>query len=111
MPEILSTSDLAIAATGTTVWELMCLGIPVLSLSITDNQIAAARALERDGLISYFGRSSELSTESLSKLITKKLAHPDKLAIMAKSAAETVDGQGAARVVEAMTQLANGERS
>jgi UDP-2,4-diacetamido-2,4,6-trideoxy-beta-L-altropyranose hydrolase len=114
LPKILSTSDLAIAATGTTVWELMCLAIPVLSLSIADNQIPAARALEHDGLINYFGRSSELSPESLSKLITENLAHPDKLATMARSASEQVDGRGAARVVEAMTQHLsnkNGESS
>jgi UDP-2,4-diacetamido-2,4,6-trideoxy-beta-L-altropyranose hydrolase len=111
LPDILSTSNLAISATGTTVWELMCLGVPVLSISIADNQIPAAIALEKDGLIEYFGQSSDLSAESLAQLITDKLANPDKLADMARRASEKVDGRGALRVVAAMTRLANGEQS
>jgi spore coat polysaccharide biosynthesis predicted glycosyltransferase SpsG len=114
LSEILTNSDLAIAATGTTVWELISLGIPVLSLSIADNQIPAARSLERDGLITYFGESSDISPESLSQLIAEKLTYPDKLVGMARSASEQVDGRGAARVVEAMTQhlsRSNGESS
>lgn len=111
LPEILSTSDLAISATGTTVWELMCLGVPVLSLSIADNQIPAARALERDGLIAYFGGSSQLSPDTLKQRIIDNLANPDKLATMGRRASNEMDGKGAARVVATMTKLSNGDAS
>jgi UDP-2,4-diacetamido-2,4,6-trideoxy-beta-L-altropyranose hydrolase len=105
LPEILANADLAISATGTTVWELMCLGVPVLSTSIADNQIPAALALERDGLIEYFGKSSELSQNSLSQLIADNLANSKNLAGMAIRASETIDGSGVARVVAAMSTI------
>jgi UDP-2,4-diacetamido-2,4,6-trideoxy-beta-L-altropyranose hydrolase len=108
LPEILSNSDVAISATGTTVWELMCLGVPVLSVSIADNQLPAARALERDDLIEYFGKSSELSSESISQLIADNLSDPDKLANMANRSSEIIDGNGSARVVAAMSRISAG---
>ena len=105
LPEILANADLAISATGTTVWELMCLGVPELSTTIADNQIPAALALERDGLIEYFGKSSELSQDSLSQLIADNLANSKNLASIAIRASATIDGSGAARVVAVMSTI------
>ena len=110
LPEILANADLAIGATGTTVWELMCLGVPVLSTSIADNQIPAALALERDGLIEYFGKSSELSQDSLSQLISEHISNSDKLSTMAQRASRKIDGNGAALVVEVMSQITVGQQ-
>jgi UDP-2,4-diacetamido-2,4,6-trideoxy-beta-L-altropyranose hydrolase len=107
MPYILSTSDLAISGAGTTIWELMCLGVPIISLTIAENQIPAARSLEKDGLIGYLGQSTDLSTKDLASNITDLLGVPDKLERMAKSSSEKIDGQGTSRVIAGMAKLTN----
>ena len=53
MAELISKCDLAIGAAGTTAWERCCLGLPSIIITIADNQIAVAEAIEcgeRDGM-------------------------------------------------------------
>lgn len=50
MPEVMSRADLAIAAAGSTCWELASLGVPIIALVTADNQIRVAQAIEELGL-------------------------------------------------------------
>jgi spore coat polysaccharide biosynthesis predicted glycosyltransferase SpsG len=85
----------------------MCLGVPIISLTIAENQIPAARSLEKDGLIGYLGQSTDLSTNDLASNINDLLGVPDKLERMAKSSSEKIDGQGTSRVIAGMAKLTN----
>ncbi|WP_307722598.1 UDP-2,4-diacetamido-2,4,6-trideoxy-beta-L-altropyranose hydrolase [Moorella sp. E306M] len=51
MPELMAWADIAISAGGTTVWELLFLGVPTLTLPIANNQREITRVLNEWGFV------------------------------------------------------------
>ena len=47
LPALVVESDLVVSASGSSVWELLCLGAPAATVCVTDNQEAGYRALVR----------------------------------------------------------------
>ena len=43
MDELMAWCDVAIAAGGTTTWELCCLGVPAILVDVAENQTAVAQ--------------------------------------------------------------------
>lgn len=52
MARLMTESDLAIGAAGSTAWERCCLGLPTIQLVLAENQQKIAEALERVGAAS-----------------------------------------------------------
>lgn len=52
MARLMTESDLAIGAAGSTAWERCCLGLPTIQLVLAENQRKIAEALERVGAAS-----------------------------------------------------------
>jgi len=95
MAELMSQSDLAIGAAGSTSWERCCLGLPTLMCVLADNQRGIAKALEQAG-------AAALVTDSIEKLILQinyLKQFPQILNQISTRASSLVDGQGAERVV------------
>lgn len=93
MAELMSNSDLAIGAAGSTSWERCCLGLPTILIVLAENQkdiaeslvgLGAAAAIEKDG-----NRISEC-------LIT---LNSESLSYMSQKARVLVDGSGVERVI------------
>jgi len=57
---LLEKADLAIGSGGTTNWERLCLGLPTLVITVAHNQIAIARKLHQEGLISWLGHVGDV---------------------------------------------------
>jgi UDP-2,4-diacetamido-2,4,6-trideoxy-beta-L-altropyranose hydrolase len=111
LPEILATADLAICGAGTTIWELMCLSVPVLAITIAENQIPAARSLAQDNLIAYLGKTSDLTENSLADQLRGWLLDTNKLEKMAARSAEHIDGRGPSRVIAKLQELSGSRKT
>jgi UDP-2,4-diacetamido-2,4,6-trideoxy-beta-L-altropyranose hydrolase len=93
MPELMAWADIAIAAGGTTAWELAFMGLPSLILVLADNQRPIADALGMQSL----ARKANLTRVASDAL--KMLEDADGRKAMSSEARKLVDGKGARRVL------------
>ena len=107
--KIMSKSDLAIGAGGTTTWERMCLGLPSIIVSIAENQVPTCEKLAREGFIRYLGPQSEVSNESVAGAVREFLKTPSELSAVSFNSQIVVDGKGCMRVAEAMCPTSEDE--
>ena len=97
--EHLAWADLAIAAGGSTCWEMAYMGLPAVTLAAAENQRQAARLLARRGIVAYLGEAEGLAVADMTGAVTK-LAHDQaRRRTMSHEGRGLVDGLGARRVV------------
>lgn len=97
MSDLLLKSDLCISAGGSTCWELCCLGVPFLTMAVTENQHGIVRSLVHAGI------ALTVSPETLRMM----LMDGEKRRISSRAGMVLVDGLGAVRVVQHLIQLGN----
>jgi len=95
-------ADIAIAAGGSTNWELAFMGLPSIVIAIADNQKAIAAELARQGVIINLGWHQDLNIDRLGLVIQDLIGDRLKRETMSKKGQELVDGNGSMRVVSAM---------
>lgn len=99
MAKIMAESDLAIGAAGTTSWERCCLGLPAIQMTLAENQVQIACALDD------IGAALLVDLDSLSDALHRFFCNQDAMQdLLAKGpiAGAIVDGLGACRVVNLM---------
>jgi UDP-2,4-diacetamido-2,4,6-trideoxy-beta-L-altropyranose hydrolase len=97
MAQLMTESDLAIGAAGTTAWERSCLGLPSIVLSIAKNQELIISNLSKAGSIIPLDASLlkiELGT------IMELCARPSTLITLSSRSSAICDGQGAERIAQ-----------
>lgn len=97
LPERMAEVDLAVSATGSTVYELLALGTPTVGLPQADNQEPVAAALTQQGAI------VSVDTPGLQHLrtaIDSLLRSPEKRQEMRERGTSLVDGEGVDRIYE-----------
>lgn len=102
LADLMAKADIAIGAIGGTTWERMCMGLPTLAISLTENQRPTADALARAGLIRYAGHITEINVEQLVSQLNIFNNDSQLIAEMSAETKKLVDGLGAARVAEEM---------
>lgn len=102
MADLLSRADIAIAAAGTTSWELAFLGIPSLLVAVADNQRPLARELHARGAAMGFEDAAEATPDRIAGDLQCLAASPEARRKMSETASALVDGAGAERVTAAM---------
>ncbi len=107
--KIMSNSDLAIGAGGTTTWERMCLGVPSIIVSIAENQVPTCEKLGREGFVHYLGPQSEVTNESVASAVREFSKTPSALRASSVKSQIVVDGKGCKRVAEAMCPTSEDE--
>ncbi len=99
---LMAEADLAIGAGGATHWERMCLGLPCLVVTLSHNQRAISKELDRLGYIRLLGHHDEVTcgpiAQALEELIEQPLSEQWSQRCMA-----LLDGRGANIVATAMT--------
>lgn len=100
MPGLLRQIDLAIAAAGTTAWELCYFGVPMVLHPIVDNQDSVAAALGDAGAALVVRRDA--GADEIQRAAAKLLDDFRLRVELSAAARRVVDGRGATRVV---TQL------
>jgi spore coat polysaccharide biosynthesis predicted glycosyltransferase SpsG/RimJ/RimL family protein N-acetyltransferase len=102
MPELMERCDLAIAAAGTTPWELLYLGVPFVTGAFAKNQKQNAKDLGERGLALNAGWYPDLSVQELAKVIGTLLSDGRLREQIAGNGKGIVDGKGADRACDAM---------
>jgi UDP-2,4-diacetamido-2,4,6-trideoxy-beta-L-altropyranose hydrolase len=94
VPGLMAGADLALAAAGTTTWDLCRHGLPSVLLAVADNQVPVARAVIDAGAALGDGDPGEL--------LARLVADPGLRCSLADRARRLVDGRGPRRVVAAI---------
>lgn len=100
MMQLMQQADLAIAAAGTTCWELAYMGVPVLALVTAENQVQVAESIEMHGIGSNLGWIHELTETEIRTTVEHYRERPFLLHLMSRAGRDCVDGQGAERVAK-----------
>lgn len=108
MAELMSKCDLAIGAAGTTAWERCCLGLPSIIITIADNQIAVAEAIEYGRAGWYVGNANPVTRARIGPLVQRLFAHPEEIEERSRCAFGLVDGKGIFRVADVMLRADHG---
>jgi spore coat polysaccharide biosynthesis predicted glycosyltransferase SpsG len=107
LPKLLADADLAISASGTSTWELLCLGLPAALVWVVDNQIIGYGRTTARGLAAGLGHLPDLTSSPFESaaavdLLRTLLVSPSRRAALATRAWSAVDGLGTARVADAL---------
>lgn len=94
MAKQMAWCDLSLNAAGSTVLELMCMGIPMIAFCLSDNQKPNFDALKKNRCAVAV---KNLQTHRLTQLIEQLLSSPARRMAMSRSGAALVDGRGASR--------------
>ena len=108
LPEIFSSCDLAVMAGGSSTHEAACCGLPMILMTIADNQTIQAISWERRGAALNLGELSAVEPEILASTFAQVLADVEKKTSMSVAGSELVDGLGAQRVAQSIRGLAEG---
>ncbi|WP_067495066.1 PseG/SpsG family protein [Actinoplanes sp. TFC3] len=101
LPELLAGADLVLSASGTSTWELLCLGLPSALVWVVDNQINGYDRTTARGLAAGLGHLPELGG-SAGATLRGLLVDPEARGALAARAWAAVDGLGTARVSDAL---------
>ena len=105
MPELMAWADIAIAAGGSTNWELAFMGLPSIVIAIADNQKAIAAELDRQGVIINLGWHQDVTIEQISLVLRELIGDRHKREDMSQKGRKLVDGNGASRVASQMLNM------
>ncbi len=101
MPELMRWADLAVTAGGSTCWEAACLGLPLCSLVIVENQLASARKLAGAGAAEVLEPGpAGWEPDKLAGVLNALAHNPARRAQMTTAGRALVDGRGAERVAD-----------
>jgi spore coat polysaccharide biosynthesis predicted glycosyltransferase SpsG len=113
LPALVVKSDLVVSASGSSVWELLCLGAPAATVCVTDNQEAGYREVVRRGLVAGLGSLTDLTSSDSARrqavaTLAGMLEDPAARDTLAARGLREVDGRGRERVADALClQIAN----
>lgn len=101
MRDLMLRADVAIAAAGQTLYELIATGTPTVAIQVADNQCRSLRALARSGVVHVAGRASDVELLKRVGVIVEEMRFArEARSEMAARGQQLVDGRGAARVAE-----------
>lgn len=98
---LMARADLAIGASGGASWERLCLGLPALVVSMSDDQRPIAEELQRLGLVRWIGHCAEADDTALRQALAD-VVRQGLDAAWSVSCRALVDGRGADRVCAAL---------
>lgn len=106
VPAQMAWADVAISAGGSTLWELAFMQVPSLVVRTADNQQIGVEAYVRAGAAWSLGAAESLNIEVTRARFKTLAADPNARKSMMRAASRLVDGNGSARVVQVMEQVA-----
>ena len=98
---LMMQSDISIGGGGATTWERMCLGLPCMVITLSENQIPVSNLLAEQGLIRLVGHAEGLGAEEiraslLDEIETRQYTSRSKIGM------DVCDGSGVLKVVDAL---------
>jgi UDP-2,4-diacetamido-2,4,6-trideoxy-beta-L-altropyranose hydrolase len=102
MPELMAWADVAIAAGGSTNWELAFMGLPSVIIVTAENQRAIAEKLDVMKLAVNLGWYENILTTDIASVIGELIVSDTTRKEMTKSCQDLVDAEGSQRVLRNM---------
>jgi spore coat polysaccharide biosynthesis predicted glycosyltransferase SpsG len=102
MPALMAWAELAVAAAGSTTYELCYLGVPSLLMVLADNQREVCEAAARHGAALSLGWHDALTVPELAARIEALRVDGSARQALSRTAQSVVDGHGAERILAAM---------
>jgi UDP-2,4-diacetamido-2,4,6-trideoxy-beta-L-altropyranose hydrolase len=100
MADLMESADLAIGAASSASWERCTLGLPVVLLTLADNQVEGARSLAEAGAAVNLGWFDRVSEVDVVAAVRTLVDDPGKVREMSQAAAGVTDGLGTRRVAD-----------
>ena len=106
MAALMRRCDAAVAAAGSTLYELCACGVPTVVYTLADNQLAAADRFASAGLMRSAGdcRNAPGFIAALEQQLRELLRNRDERAKKSAAMQTTADGRGADRIAAALTE-------
>ncbi len=101
MATLMAHAHVGIGAGGSTVWERCCLGLPTITVAVSDHQAMYCQHLANLGYIHYAGYARQTEIDYPHHL-TQLLTHPEERQRMSDKGLQLVDGLGSERVMRAL---------
>lgn len=103
-------SDLVVTASGSSVWELLCLGVPIAVVCVIDNQTPGYDMTVSEGLAAGLGHLRALvddpgARRAAVETLTRTLTSTELRADRAARGQALLDGRGRERVADALLAL------
>lgn len=103
--EIMAGCDLAVMAGGTSIYEAASCRLPMVLITIADNQIQQSRAWADAGAALFLGTLHEVNGRQLAAAVLKLAAVDSFRRDMALNAGNWVDGKGARRLASKIIEM------
>lgn len=104
MGELMLASDICIGASGSSAWERCCLGLPSLTITLSDNQVDISKALVEAGAALLIDSSSVSVSSRVSEFLTRLSKDLRLLHRMSKAAFDVCDGLGVQRTASVIEE-------
>lgn len=99
MKEIMLGSDIAITASGQTLYELARIGVPTIGICVAQNQSQNIQGWEKSGFLEYIGwYNDENLLDNLREAVNKLVPHEERFR-RNKIGKKYIDGNGSKRII------------
>ena len=98
---LVADADLVISASGSSVWELLCMGVPAAVVCVVDNQEAGYRQCLDRGVVAGLGHLGRFEAAAATAALSTLVTDPEARDAYAARGQALVDGHGRERVVDA----------
>jgi len=105
MSKLMAWADVAVAAAGSTCWEMASLGLPALVAIVAENQRRVAEQAQEHGVAINLGWRNALRPETIASALSSLLADAPARAAMSQRGRLLVDGNGVDRVVACIKEM------
>ena len=100
MTRCMAWADMAVSAAGATCWELCYMGVPFLTVILSENQAPIAAGLEKEGIAINMGWHQDMTASDLADRIFELMDNTSKRRAMKDAAQKLIDGQGPQRIYD-----------
>ncbi|MQA78466.1 MAG: spore coat protein [Streptosporangiales bacterium] len=100
-------ADLVLAASGTSIWELLCLGAAAALVRVADNQVVGYDRTVATGAVAGLGALADVDADpsAAARTLTRLLTDRDERAALRRKGRDLVDGRGRTRVADTLLAL------
>jgi spore coat polysaccharide biosynthesis predicted glycosyltransferase SpsG len=100
MSEIMQKSDVAISSGGSTLYEFMACGVPVIGFIYADNQKGIVETMERLGYIKNIGSYDNLNFTKFEQDLAQLLLIPEERKYIVAKTQNLIDCNGTERIID-----------
>jgi spore coat polysaccharide biosynthesis predicted glycosyltransferase SpsG len=108
--DLAADADMALTTLGMTASELAFMGVPNLAAAVDARQVPYLAAYEQLGFVSALGWHADLTPDKVARAVDELAEDPGRRQAMRQAGQALVDGNGAARIADAIVAAARERR-